>query len=123
MLAERDILKLMSRSYDSKVEAWPTACIIRITADYDNCVDIVKLLFHTVNNIKISNLNLDSNLVSHWDSTLSTLPPTNLDQATSQQIELYTNTLIRPTEQGVSVSYVMLTDTDFLIVACVLPRA
>lgn len=106
MLAERDILKLMSRSYDSKVEAWPTARIIRITADYDNCVDIVKLLFHTVKNIKFSKLDLDSNLVSHRDSTL---PQTKLDMATSQQIELYTTTLIRPTNQGVSVSYVMLT--------------
>ena len=106
MLAERDILKLMSRSYDSKVEAWPTARIIRITADYDNCVDIVKLLVHTVKNIKTSNLDLDVSLVSHRKSKL---PQTALDMATRQQIEGYTNTLVRPSHQGVSIAYVMLT--------------
>ena len=106
MLAERDILKLMSRSYDSKVEAWPKSRTIRITGDYDNCVDIVKLLFHTVKNIKTSRLDLDSKLVSHRDSTL---PETELDTATRQQIELYTNTLVRPSHQGVSMVYVLLT--------------
>ena len=106
MLAERDILKLMSRSYDSKVEAWPSPNIIRITAEYDNCVDIVKLLVHTIKNIKTSKLDLDVNLVSHRDSTL---PQTELDMATRQQIERYTNTLVRPSHQGVSMAYMMLT--------------
>ena len=106
MLAERDILKLLSRSYDSKVEAWPRHRFIRITGDYDNCVDIVKLLFHTVKNIRTSKLDLDSNLVLHRDSTL---PQTELDMAMRRQIELYTNTLVRPSRQGVSMVYVMLT--------------
>ena len=96
----------MSRSYDSKVEAWPDARIIRITADYDNCVDIVKLMFQTVKSIKTSKLDLDVNLVSHGDSTL---PQTELDERTRRQIGRYTNTLVRPSNQGVSMAYVMLT--------------
>ena len=106
MLAERDILKLMSRSYDSKVEAWPHARIIRITADYDNCVDIVKLMFQTVKSIKTFKLDLDFSFVSHRDSKL---PQTELDEYTRRQIERYTNTLVRPSNQGVSMAYVMLT--------------
>ena len=106
MLAERDILKLMSQSYDSKVEAWPAACKIRITADYDNCVDIVKLLIHTVKNIKTSKLDLDDDLVSRWDSMF---PQTKLDAATWQQIDSYTNTIVRPSQEGVSMAYVIPT--------------
>ena len=106
MLAERDILKLISRSYDSKVEAWHKGRNIRITADYDNCVDIVKLLVHTVKNIKTSKIDLDVNPVSHRDSTL---PQMELDTATREQIELYTNTVVRQSQQGVSMTYVMLT--------------
>ena len=96
----------MSQSYDSKVEAWPKAKIIRITADYDSCVDIVKLLLHTVKNIKTSKLDLDVNLLSHRDSKL---PQTELDMVTRQQIERYTNTLVRPSHQRVSIARVMLT--------------
>ena len=105
MLAERRILKLMSQSYDSKVEAWPAACKIRITGDYDNCVDIVKLLIHTVKNIKTSKLGLDDDLVSRWDSVFP--QKAQLDAATWQQIDSYTNTVVRPSHEGVSMAYVI----------------
>ena len=99
-------MNLISRSYDSKVEARPNTRIIRITAEHDNCVDIVKLLFHTVENIKTSKLDPDVNLVSHQDSKL---PQMELDMPTRQQIERYTNTIVEPSNQGVSMAYVMLT--------------
>ena len=98
MLAERDILKLMSRSYDSKVEAWPQDNVIRITGDYDSCVDIVKLLVYTLKNIKWSRLDLD---VSFMVQKGSTYP----DQRIMKQVEQNTNTLIRVSSKGVSIIY------------------
>ena len=92
MLVERDILKLISRSYDSKVEAWPQEYIIRITSDYDNCVDIIKLLLYTLDNIKTSTIDLDVDLMSHKGSTP---PPRELNDVMLRQIEEYTNTLVR----------------------------
>lgn len=97
MLVERDILKLISRSYDSKVEAWPGECIIRITSDYDNCVDIFKLLIHTLENIRVSTIDLRAHSISHEGSTSF---PRKLNNAMLRQIEEYTNTLVRP--QGVA---------------------
>ena len=105
MLAERNILKLMSRTYDSKVEAWPREHTIRITSDYDNCVDIVKLLIHTITNIKHSKLELDVDSMSHQGSKS---PRRELDGNMLQQIEGYTNTLIRPPE-AVSMACVFST--------------
>ena len=100
MLAERDILKLISRSYDSKVEAWPQHRIIRITSDYDNGVDIVRLLVHTIENIKQSNIDLDVDLISRQGSP---------DRAMLRHIDEYTNTLVRYHSKGVSMAYVLST--------------
>ena len=104
MLAERDILKLISRSYDAKVEAWPEDHIIRITSDYDNCVDVVKLLIHTLENIKQSKINLD---VDSMSNSGSTPPRRKLGGAMLRQIEEYTNTLVRPYSRAVSMAYVL----------------
>lgn len=93
MLAERDILKQISKSYDSKVEAWPQDRIIRITSDYDNCVEIFKLLIHTVENIKVSTIDLDNESTSRKGLTPY---PRELNEAMLRQIEGYTNTLVRP---------------------------
>lgn len=97
MLAERDILKQISRSYDSKVEAWPQDRIIRITSDYDNCIEIFKLLLHTLENIKVSTIDLDVDFMSHEGLTPF---PRELNDVMLRRIEGYTNTLVRP--QGVS---------------------
>lgn len=88
-------MKLISRSYDSKVEAWPQHHIIRITSDYDNCVDIFKLLVHTLENIRHSTINVaaDIDSTSNQDSKLS---PKKLSNVMLRQIEEYTNTLVRP---------------------------
>ncbi|CAD6569113.1 MAG: hypothetical protein ASARMPRED_002413 [Alectoria sarmentosa] len=111
---KRDILKLISRSYDSKVEAWPQEYIIRITSDYDNCVDIIKLLLYTLDNIKTSTIDLDVDLMSHKGSTP---PPRELNDVMLRQIEEYTNTLVRT--QGDSyrtlrVWYIGPDDADLL---------
>lgn len=97
MLPERDILKLISGSYDSKVEAWPQDQTIRITSDYHNCVDICKLLIHTLANIRVSTIDLDADSMSHEGFSPF---PRKLNDVMLRQIEKYTNTLIRP--QGVS---------------------
>lgn len=91
MLLERDILKLISRSYDSKVEAWPQDETIRITSDYHNCVDIFKLLIQTLSNIRVSTIDLDDHSVS--DKDFSPFPG-KLNSAMLRQFEEYTNTLI-----------------------------
>ena len=92
MLAERDILKLISSTYDAKVEAWPQQHIIRITSDYDNCLDIFKLFLHTLDNIKVSTI--DVNVVS-MPHTGSAPHPKRLKDHILQKIEGYTNTLVR----------------------------
>lgn len=107
MLAERDILKLISRSYDSKVEAWPQDRIIRITSDYDNCVDIFKLLLHTLENIQDSTIGLD---VDSMPQKGLKAFPRELNEAMLRQIEKYTNTLVRPdgvSRKTVSMVYVL----------------
>lgn len=107
MLAERGILKQISRSYDSKVEAWPQDSIIRITSDYDNCVEIFKLLIHTVENIKVSTIDLDDQPTSRK----ALIPYSReLNEAVLRQIEGYTNTLVRPqggSSQTVSTASVL----------------
>ena len=86
----------MSRSYDAKVEVLPRAPIIRITSDYGNCVDMVKILNHNLENIEVATIDLDVESMSHQGSVLSRR---KLDEMI-QQIEEYTNTLVMP--QGVS---------------------
>lgn len=106
MVAERDILKLISRSYDSKVEAWPQHRIVRITSDYDNGVDIVRLLAHTIENIKQSKIDLDVDSMSHQGSPA---PRRELDRAMLRQLDEYTNTLVRSYGKGVSMAYLLST--------------
>ena len=89
MLAERDILKLISTGYGSKVEARLEDRIIRVTSDYESCVDIIKLLVYTVENIEVSMVELNDGLKSPRDSTL-------LNDTALRQLEEYTNTLLRP---------------------------
>ena len=104
MLAERDILKQISRSYDSKVEAWPQDRIIRITSDYDNCVEIFKLLIYTLENIKVSKIDLGVDSMSHKGQTPY---PRELNEVMLRQIEGYTNTLVRSSRQTVSTADVL----------------
>lgn len=96
----------MSRTYDSKVEAWPQDRIIRITSDYDNCVDIVKLLVHTIKNIRFTKLEVDVDSTSNQESTS---PRRELNKAMFRQIEKYTNTLIRTVREAVSMAHVFST--------------
>lgn len=86
-------MKLLSRTYDAKVEAWPQDHIIRITSDYDNCVDIFKLLIHTLDNIQVFTIDLNVDSMSHKGSTPL---PRVLNEVMLLQIEKYTNTLVRP---------------------------
>lgn len=100
-------MKLISRSYDSKVEAWPQDRIIRITSDYDNCVDIFKLLLHTLENIQDSPISLDLDLMPQKGLTAF---PRELNEAMLRQIEKNTNTLVRPdriSRRIVSAPYVL----------------
>ena len=104
-MADRHILKQISRSYDSKVEAWPQEHIIRITSDYDNCLEILKLLIHTLENIQVSTIDLAADSMSNEDS----MPfPRKLNEVVLRQIEKYTNTLVRPEDishNTVSMAY------------------
>ena len=86
-------MKLISRSYDSKVEAWSQDRIIRITSEYDNCVDILKLLVHTLENIRSSTIEIDVNSTSEEDSASS---HKKLNDVMLRLIENYTDTLVRP---------------------------
>ena len=98
MLVERDILKQISRSYDSKVEAWPQDQIIRVTSDYGNCVDVVKLLIHPLENFKASVINpateLDQSSATHRAM---------LDDAMVRLIEEHTSTIVRRKPKTVSM--------------------
>ena len=96
-LVERDILKLISKSYDSKVEAWPQAPIVRITSDYDNCVDVIKILISTIENINVSTVDLDDDSMSKQGSTSAR---GKLDKAILSQLEDYTNTLVEPVDRS-----------------------
>ena len=86
-------MKLISRSYDSKVEAWPQDRIIRITSDWDNCIDVLKLLIHTLENVRSSTIEVDVNSTSEQDSTPI---PKKLNDVMLRLIENYTDTLVRP---------------------------
>lgn len=83
---------MISRSYDSKVEAWPQDHIVRITSDYENCVDIFKLFIHTLENIQVSTIDLAVYSMSHEGLTPF---PRELNKFMLRQIEKYTNTLVR----------------------------
>ena len=104
-MADRHILKQISRSYDSKVEAWPQEHIIRITSDYDNCVEISKLLVHTLENIQVSTIDLAADSMTNEGS----MPfPKKLNEVVLRQIEKYTNTLVRRediSQNTVSMAY------------------
>ena len=97
----------MSRSYDCKVEAWPGPNIIRITSDYDNCIDVNKLLVYTIENITCTKVGLDVLSTSDEDSTL---PPRKLDKAVVKQINQYTNTIMTGRHPTVSVHMVISTE-------------
>ena len=93
LLPERDILKQISESYDAKVEAWPRAPIVRVTSDYDSCVDVVRILARTLRSIKTSSINIE---LASTSGPGSMFPRRKLDDATLLQIEKYTNTLVEP---------------------------
>ena len=102
-------MKLISRSYDSKVEAWPQDRIIRITSDYDNCVDVLKLLVHTLENVRSSTIEIDVNSTSEQDSAPSSK---KLNDVMLRLIEHYTDTLVRPqgpSRTAVSTAHTILT--------------
>ena len=99
----------MSRSYDSKVEAWPQDRIIRITSDYDSCVDVLKLLIHTLESIRSSTIEIDVNSTSEQDSAPG---PKKLNDVMLRLIENYTDTLVRPqgpSRTAVSTTHAILT--------------
>lgn len=99
----------MSRSYDSKVEAWPQDRIIRITSDYDNCVDVLKLLIHTLESIRSSTIEIDVNSTSEQDPASG---PKKLNDVMLRLIENYTDTLVRPqgpSRTAVSTIHAILT--------------
>ena len=50
-VVERGILKQLSETYGSKVEASTIDRALRITSDYETCVDILRLIIQTISNI------------------------------------------------------------------------
>ena len=56
LIIERSILKQISETYGAKVEASTRDQAIRLTSDFETCLDILKLIVHTLNNIRSSDV-------------------------------------------------------------------
>ena len=63
---------------------------MRITSDYDTCLDILKLITFTLGNTHSSKIDLPITLRSHSKSALYAEP----DNAMLRQVEKLTNTVI-----------------------------
>lgn len=63
---------------------------MRITSDYDTCLDILKVIAFTLGNIHTSEIDLPAHLKSHRKSSLYIEPGTPM----LRQVEKLTNTVI-----------------------------
>lgn len=96
----------MSETYGAKVEASSRDQAIRVTSDHDTCLDILKLIIHTLGNIKISVIDLPATLKGVPRSTNSADKDSYQDAIIAQVMQL-TNTIIRevsgPQKRRVSI--------------------
>ena len=64
---------------------------MRITSDYDTCLDIVKVIAFTLGNIQTSEIELPAHLKSHLKSPSFEEP----EASVLRQVEKLTNTVIK----------------------------
>ena len=91
----------MSQSYDAKLEALREEKIIRITSDYETCADILKLFEFTIDNIQKARFNLSHLIASKSDFAAEVRAKIG-DGHIFRDIELLTNTVIRPRDHQMS---------------------
>jgi len=87
----RGILKQISETYGAKVEVSPQRQAIRVTSDYETCLDILKLIIHTTENIRSSLVNFPAD----FRPKLRSSNPLKEYEVIIQQIMQSTNTIIR----------------------------
>ena len=87
---ERGILKQMSETYGAKIQASRHDRVMRVTSDYDTCLDVLKVIIFILENIRTSeiepkllNMNLKAALYFQPDTTML------------KQVEQLTNTVIK----------------------------
>jgi hypothetical protein len=64
---------------------------MRITSDYDTCLDVVKVIAFTLGNIQTSEIDLPAHLKSHLKSPSFVEPEAPM----LRQVEKWTNTVIK----------------------------
>lgn len=85
----------MSETYGAKVEASSRDQVIRVTSDHDTCLDILKLIIHTLGNIQVSVIDLPATMKGVPRSTNSASDKDSYQDAIIAQVMQLTNTIIR----------------------------
>ena len=88
--AERGILKQMSETYGAKIQASRHDRVVRVTSDHDTCLDVLKVIIFTMENIRSSDIeptppNSNSKTVQYFQTDTTML----------KQVEQLTNTVIK----------------------------
>ena len=88
--AERGILKQMSETYGAKIQASRHDRVVRVTSDHDTCLDVLKVIIFTLENIRSAEIeptppNSDSKTVPYFQNDIAML----------KQVEQSTNTVIK----------------------------
>lgn len=108
---ERSILKQISETYGAKVEASNRDEAIRITSDYETCLDILKLIIHTLGNIKCSTIDLPPGFKRSSGSQGSDPDKDTRDAIVNQVMQL-TNTIVRETTAPASKKEVSIIEIE-----------
>lgn len=93
-ITERSILTQISETYGAKVEASSRDQVIRVTSDHDTCLDILKLIIHTLGNIESSTISLPAGFKGVPQSQ-GPIPDKDTHEAIIGQVMQLTNTIIR----------------------------
>lgn len=88
--AERGILKQMSETYGAKIQASRQDRVVRVTSDHDTCLDVLKVIIFTLENIRSSEIE-----PTPPSSDPKTVPYLQNDTPTLKQVEQLTNTVIK----------------------------
>ena len=88
--AERGILKQMSETYGAKIQASRHDRVVRVTSDHDTCLDVLKVIIFTLDNIRSSEIE-----PTPPNSDSKTVPYLQTDTAMLKQVEQLTNTVIK----------------------------
>lgn len=89
-MVERGILKQLSESYGAKISASKKNRIIRVTSDYDTCLDVLKIIVLTLENVRAEEYDLPVQFKRHRRSEDFHEP----GQTMLRQVEQLTNTII-----------------------------